>query len=80
MYISRVRTDNSSLEVTRGRFRNVPGEDRLCRCKKIVEDTINAIIHCEKCKDYRNLFVKDMTNLNMKIENNYTTKYYTFIV
>ena len=71
---SRLRTDNSLLEVTRGRFRNVPREDRLCICKKSVEDPIHFILHCERYKDYRDLFIKNMTNLNMKIEKNYPNK------
>ena len=55
---SRLRTDNSLLEVTRGRFKNVPREDRSCICKKSVEDPIHFILHCERYKDYRDLFVK----------------------
>ena len=43
-------------------------------CKKSVEDPIHFIIHCERYKDYRDLFVKNMTNLNMKIEKNYPNK------
>ena len=67
----RLRTDNSLLEVTRGRFRNVPREDRLCICEKSVEDPIHFIIHYEKYKDHGDLLLKNMTILNMKIEKNY---------
>ena len=70
---SRLRTDNSLLEVTRGRFRNVSREDRLCiHCMQ--EEFIHFIIHCGRYKDYRDLFIKNMTNLNMKIEKNYPNK------
>ena len=55
-------------------LRNVPREDRLCICKKSVEDPIHFILNCERYKDYRDLFVKNMTNLNMKIEKNYPNK------
>ena len=43
-------------------------------CKKSVEDPIHFIIHCERYKEYRDLFVKNMTNLNMKIRKNYPNK------
>ena len=52
----------------------MPREDRLCICKKSVEDHIHFILHCERYKDYRDLFVKNMTNLNIKIEKNYPNK------
>ena len=37
-------------------------------------DPIHFILHCERYKDYRDLFIKNMTNLNMKIEKNYPNK------
>ena len=74
---SRLRTDSSFLEVTRGRFRNVPREDRLCIGLYVKKsrrfDTLRHTRH-EKYKDYRDLFVKNITNPNMKIEKNYLYK------
>ena len=64
----RLRTDNGLLDVTISRFKNVPREDRICICDKSVEDPIHFIIHYHKYKDFRDLLVKNMTNLIMKIE------------
>ena len=42
--------------------------------KNIVEYPIHFIIHCERYEDYRDLFVKNIINLNVKIEKNYPNK------
>ena len=42
--------------------------------KKSVEDPIHFIIQRERYKDYRDLFVKSMLNLSMKIEKKYPSK------
>ena len=35
---------------------------------------MHFILYCERYTDYRDLFVKNMTNPNMKIEKNYHNK------
>ena len=47
-------------------------------CKKSVEDPIHFIIHCERYKDYRDSFVKKLTNLNMKIKKKNSNKIIQF--
>ena len=43
--------------------------------KNSVEDPIHFIIHCERYKDYRDFFfLKNIINLNVKIEKNYPNK------
>ncbi len=67
--IARLRTGTFPLEIEKGRSRNIPLENRLCRvCEtNSIEDEIHFLIHCPKCTNRRTILFDDIRTLHHDI-------------
>ena len=56
--LAQIRTRHHDLEIERGRYRNIPRNQRLCRiCLDTVEDEYHFILRCNGYNDIRNTYL-----------------------
>ena len=64
--LSRLRLGTLDLEIEKGRWRNIPREERLCKiCKTLeVENVEHFVLFCPALCQCRNLFMNNITSMN----------------
>lgn len=59
--MSKLRISAHDLDVERGRYRNVPREQRLCKICNVVEDEIHFLDNCQIYTDIRQKFLSNFS-------------------
>ena len=63
--LTRLRTSAHNLEIERGRYLNIPAEERTCKlCNKDIGTEVHFLLECEKLSTIRNKHLKDILNTN----------------
>ena len=63
--LTQIRTGHHPLEIERGRYMNIPREQRLCKmCTSDIEDEYHFVLRCNAYNDLRNLYIPKKFYMN----------------
>ena len=60
--LAQLRLGILPLEIEVGRFRNIPVENRLCKCcdNNVVENEFHFVCECVRCADFRTVYTPNI--------------------